>query len=614
MSHVSQTSISQIRELILLTHPEIVAVELCKERLGLLVGSGEEDMARSTWHSRKVAIEGLPKGSVWPSEQQLLGILYCRSGVPISGKDIEGDVFTLLATGLFKSVRPICDVPTAVEAPQFVTPAARSGPAGPTRLQAVSPLGCIRFVVEERKLPAIKGLTVRLDSSLQGSAVTESDMDSAAASAVAASSSGTVAALLQCRAQLMGLFGSKNVVVTFKGAESGRVEAIVRAAGSSDPSYLSGLEASAPGSEGVGIDTFRPNRTMFKVSNRLFIPTEAIERMKAAQAQQDGSPPGASLNRRRLPVQTQTRAWSSDELASGGAAKPLLQPQVLADALSGLLTSSYSSYQAVASKKLGLEPGAAWRAAMEAATEAGSSQVLLIDRPSSITERRLATGVFSTAGWRLGGAASVALASLIGTLATSVLPVEQEVAVVAAGVLGAVALLWPLLAPILEISTFSELSPAAIEAAVSVPGSISEGDLTQPLKLYGEDALLDWPGAMLPVVEERDLFMAKALAAAATARPGVAPAFVSDASSGSSSSGPAGGSDRRVWRYMMPDGGTQGSAPAGLGDGAFEPLPGVASMVAVVGTAHVRGMIREWKACVANTDVTELLKVEGSSS
>lgn len=101
---------------------------------------------------------------------------------------------------------------------------------------------------------------------------------------------------------------------------------------------------------------------------------------------------------------------------------------------------------------------------------------------------------------------------------------------------------------------------------------------------------------------------------ALTARPGVAPAFVSDTSSGSSSSSPAGGSDRRVWRYMMPDGGTQGSAPAGLGDGAFEPLPGVASMVAVVGTAHVRGMIREWKACVANTDVTELLKVEGSSS
>lgn len=45
----------QIRELILLTHPEIVAVELCKERLGLLVGSGDEDMARSTWHSRKVS-------------------------------------------------------------------------------------------------------------------------------------------------------------------------------------------------------------------------------------------------------------------------------------------------------------------------------------------------------------------------------------------------------------------------------------------------------------------------------------------------------------------------------------------------------------------------------
>lgn len=81
--------------------------------------------------------------------------------------------------------------------------------------------------------------------------------------------------------------------------------------------------------------------------------------------------------------------------------------------------------------------------------------MLLIDRPSSITERRLAAGVLASAGWRFGAAAALVLASLGATLATSVLPMEQEVAVVAAGVVGALALLWPLLSPILEISSFS---------------------------------------------------------------------------------------------------------------------------------------------------------------
>lgn len=45
------------------------------------------------------------------------------------------------------------------------------------------------------------------------------------------------------------------------------------------------------------------------------------------------------------------------------------------------------------------------------------------------------------------------------------------------------------------------------------------GDLSQPLKLFGEDALLDWPGAMGPIIRDRDTYMAKAMAAAATGEP-----------------------------------------------------------------------------------------------
>ncbi len=43
----------------------------------------------------------------------------------------------------------------------------------------------------------------------------------------------------------------------------------------------------------------------------------------------------------------------------------------------------------------------------------------------------------------------------------------------------------------------------------------------RPLKLFGEDALLDWPGAFPALIPERDAFMAKALAAVATGGCGV---------------------------------------------------------------------------------------------
>ncbi len=44
----------QVHELIRLVRPEVVAVELCKERLGLLVDPEEEIKGPKVWHSRKV--------------------------------------------------------------------------------------------------------------------------------------------------------------------------------------------------------------------------------------------------------------------------------------------------------------------------------------------------------------------------------------------------------------------------------------------------------------------------------------------------------------------------------------------------------------------------------
>jgi hypothetical protein len=40
------------------------------------------------------------------------------------------------------------------------------------------------------------------------------------------------------------------------------------------------------------------------------------------------------------------------------------------------------------------------------------------------------------------------------------------------------------------------------------------------LKLFGEDALLDWPGAFPALISERDQFMAKAIATVASGATG----------------------------------------------------------------------------------------------
>lgn len=47
-------------------------------------------------------------------------------------------------------------------------------------------------------------------------------------------------------------------------------------------------------------------------------------------------------------------------------------------------------------------------------------------------------------------------------------------------------------------------------------------------------------------------------------------------------------------RFGMPAGGPEAAAPSGYGEGEYEPVQDAAVVVAVVGSAHVRGIIREW--------------------
>lgn len=126
---------------------------------------------------------------------------------------------------------------------------------------------------------------------------------------------------------------------------------------------------------------------------------------------------------------------------------------------------------------------------------------------------------------------------------------------------------------------------------------------------------------MDPVIHERDAYMAKTLAAAANGGPVAAltPAFVlsaaaapaaaaaaADGEGGNDSSAAAGEEDgRRVFRYVMAQGANPVVCPPGMGDGAYEALPAGRTVVGVVGTAHVRGICREWEAAQRDADLSK---------
>ncbi len=63
-----------------------------------------------------------------------------------------------------------------------------------------------------------------------------------------------------------------------------------------------------------------------------------------------------------------------------------------------------------------------------------------------------------------------------------------------------------------------------------------------------------------------------------------APAYIADNDAG-----------MRVWRYVIPEGGPAAAAAPGYGDGEYKPAGPVTAVVAVVGSAHVRGIAREWE-------------------
>lgn len=95
--------------------------------------------------------------------------------------------------------------------------------------------------LQERVLPAVTRLDVRVDSSLKHLPLFTSDLEAAAAAAVADCAAGTpaVSAYLKVRRELMRIVGVPCVVV-FSGVETGRAEVSLRAPKATDGLYLSG--------------------------------------------------------------------------------------------------------------------------------------------------------------------------------------------------------------------------------------------------------------------------------------------------------------------------------------------------------------------------------------
>lgn len=122
LSHVSRQSCRHTAELITAVKPDLVQLELCKDRLGLLIEASLTPTQH--WHSRSVTLDASitqqPR-SVQQACSSLLTKLQCQPGRPFSAYQIEEDCMQLLSSGLFQSVMPVTQPASSAAAPMFMS-------------------------------------------------------------------------------------------------------------------------------------------------------------------------------------------------------------------------------------------------------------------------------------------------------------------------------------------------------------------------------------------------------------------------------------------------------------------------------------------------------------
>lgn len=576
ISHVSKASCFHIREVIKAVKPDTVVIELCKDRAGLLL---DETTPPQLWHTQKLAFPNYSPGYGWPSEVELKRLLKSNSGDSLTLKDIEDDVVMLLSTGLFSSVQPRTTPPQILDAPRFVRK--RGG-----RIQTAAPLGAVEFYLTPRKLPEIKEITIEVCAK-------DLDVDSSVLEGIcktlrekSKSNSLTLDVLMHARAEIYKLLKTMNKTnrfsTSFSGIESGFIS--VQIVESSNDVHLTGLESTAHGGKGIGIQPFH-RRSRQSTENdggwnfKLGTLTEENSSDSESKIGNYSEHPIVNEGNENLP---EFVPYSPNEFASN---QMMLEKENdfemkndIIDRFAQFLTRKYGELQASAGRRVGVSPGQAWRIAVEEAVACGSTQILMGDQPSSITGRNLAKGLWNTFSlWLVGASVSGIVSGFIG------FQIMESREALAVGIFGALipvsAAVFSLVAPLQEVESLSKLSPTGIEEAVKVKESLQGS--TDPYFLWGEDALLKWPGALSSVLESRDAFMVTVLQAATNSRTNEMPPAFIQTYDGSTIN----------YKYSMP--GSQCDphiCPPGIGEGTYTPAQ-AKRIVAIVGTAHVRGML-----------------------
>jgi len=222
------------------------------------------------------------------------------------------------------------------------------------------------------------------------------------------------------------------------------------------------------------------------------VELQSIEFRVIAKSSGDGKP-----DQGREPVQTQMLQNSQAEYDN---ATPTIIPWApdsrsnqnsdqssshsIIDSLASVVTSQYAGYQGAAGRKVGIAPGQAWRVALQASAKNKVPYFFLGDRPASTTGRRLASGMVSSSLVKAAAAVGVSCASVFAD--QSIIPMwPGPAASLAISTAAFVAASWPLISPILEIKSFSELTASQIEEKVKVTSPLEE-DLASPMYLWGE--------------------------------------------------------------------------------------------------------------------------------
>ena len=578
ISHVSRESCKLIEELIDSVQPDAVMLELCHERTGLLVDDRVASTGQNAWYSDVVEIEGMTD-MLFPHKEALLSRLRTYRGDPVSTSGIQQDADLLLATGLFESVVPItAPPPESSWDPTFIY--VDNG----SRIVPGVKLSSIKYRVVPRKLPTIGEVDVVFDD------VSVSDADREAVIQCMMTHIRAVedvlGTLVDAKVALGQAAGGKYDVMyrfqdmkDFSGSMGVTARIVTVGDASKAPFEMRTSFEETVSVDGCGIGVRRQTSAPFMGSNA------------SAYVNGDASSNGPVL----------LEAWPREEKAQRIAADAKTAGERgpstagIFEPLATLVTMTYAKYQAAAGRKVGILPGEAWRVAFAAAAKAKTPYIFLGDRVASVTGSRLVKSMITSSLPSFAAAGVAFLTTWFAPLvALKVTPSVPACLILGAAAFAAAA--WPLYSPIQEIKKFSELSAKGIEKAVRVKEDLQvaggPGSAAPPYYLWGEDALIRWPGAETPVIKERDEYMAYAIYAFLKNIPdGLTPSFVASSRESYGST---------VYSYAMPKGSPAIVSPPGKGQGQFVlgDAPGESPrpkrVVAVVGSAHVRGMIQCW--------------------